>query len=51
LSPIRVIRLPLLEEKGSRFLLRQMLAEKREKEHPTEFSVKVNTPLVAVGAP
>lgn len=41
----------LLEEKGSRFLLQQMLADKARKEDATEFSVKVKTPLVAVGAP
>ncbi|HOL16531.1 MAG TPA: hydantoinase/oxoprolinase family protein [Bacillota bacterium] len=43
--------LSLLQEEGSRFLFRQMLGDKKRKDKATEFFIKVNTPLVAVGAP
>jgi len=39
------------EEAGSRFLLRRMLAGKKRKGGAIEFSIAVNSPLVAVGAP
>ena len=41
----------LLSEKNSRCLLRQMLEKEEHKNKLIEFSLKVNTPVVAVGAP
>lgn len=41
----------LLSEKNSLYLLRQMLEKEEQKNKLIEFSLKVNTPVVAVGAP